>query len=104
LGVGLKNLVMLDFETTYLGGKALPYKWDVLGQSITLLLVEAVGFIVLTLLIDDEWFTYFWKLGRNYLAQKKLEISNLPAAAASNGRSLWPTLLAKIVIKGPFCT
>lgn len=60
LGRGLANLAALDFKSTLKGGTGDPYEWDVIGKSFTLMLVEAAGFIVLTLLIDNNGLINSW--------------------------------------------
>jgi hypothetical protein len=54
LASGLGNLAALDLKTELKGnGNANPYKWDVLGQSLVLMIGQAVAFLLLTLLIEN---------------------------------------------------
>lgn len=86
LGKGLVSLSALDLQTTFLGGTAHPYQWDILGRPITLMLLEAVGYMILTLIIDDDWLSYVYDLVRNYLAPKSPQPS-AGGPAASNGKN-----------------
>lgn len=60
LGRGLANLAALDLESTLKGRASDPYRWDVTGRSLALMLVEAVAFATLTLLIDSGSLLPIW--------------------------------------------
>lgn len=85
LGKGLVSLSALDLQTTFIGGKARPYKWDILGRPLALMLVEAVGYMILTLVIDDDWLSYLWKSVGSFAAPKRSETSSASPADAHNG-------------------
>ncbi|CAM6122589.1 unnamed protein product [Calypogeia fissa] len=91
LGKGLLSLSALDLQTTFRGGKAHPYQWDILGRPLSLMLLEAVGYMILTLIIDDDWLSYIynlvWDYARNYLARRRSPTAAWWHAASSNGES-----------------
>lgn len=60
LGRGLVQLSALDLESQVYGKEGNPYKWDVLGRPLSLMLAEAVGYLVLTLLIDNGTMLKVW--------------------------------------------
>ena len=68
LGRGLANLAVLDLESTLKGRTSDPYLWDVTGRSLALMLVEAVAFVILTLLIDSGSLLPIWLSFRAYPA------------------------------------
>jgi ATP-binding cassette subfamily A (ABC1) protein 3 len=67
-GEGLINLSKLDFEADFRGKAQNPFKWEVLGRPLLLMLLEAGFFLAVTIAIDRDvirlvwsWLGGFWK-------------------------------------------
>ncbi|KAL3693440.1 hypothetical protein R1sor_007091 [Riccia sorocarpa] len=84
LGQGLVSLSAMDLQANFLGSQS-PYKWNLLGRPLTLMLMEAVGYMFLTLVIDNDWLRLAWRaLTRS--SDKAKSHSSILHAAESNGR------------------
>ncbi|OAE27724.1 hypothetical protein AXG93_4193s1240 [Marchantia polymorpha subsp. ruderalis] len=87
LGRGLVTLSAMDLQSTFVHGHPNLYRWGVLGRPITLMLMEAVGYMLLTLTIDNDWLTSIWKLVVKFSRKRKSTSSSLHAAAANGDLS-----------------
>ncbi|KAL2633831.1 hypothetical protein R1flu_005310 [Riccia fluitans] len=83
LGQGLVNLSAMDLESNFLGAQS-PFKWNLLGRPLTLMLIEAVGYMFLTLAIDNDWLRSAWR-ALTKASDKSITQSSIFQAAVANG-------------------
>ncbi len=68
LGRGLVSLSALDLESTVSGRPSNPYTWDVLGRPLTWMAAEAFGYLLLTLLIENDIPLWLWRSMQTYIS------------------------------------
>jgi ABC-type lipoprotein export system ATPase subunit len=68
LGRGLVSLSALDLESTVSGQPSNPYTWDVLGRPLTWMAAEAFGYLLLTLLIENDIPLRLWRSMQTYIS------------------------------------
>ncbi|CAM6001577.1 unnamed protein product [Sphagnum balticum] len=71
LGRGLVSLSALDLKSTVSGQPSNPYTWDVLGRPLTWMAAEAFGYLLLTLLIENDIPLWLWHSMQTYISSSK---------------------------------
>jgi hypothetical protein len=72
LGRGLVSLSALDLESTVSGQPSNPYTWDVLGRPLTWMAAEAFGYLLLTLLIENDIPLQLWRSMQTYISSSAI--------------------------------